>query len=196
MAWIVRLTGKYKAIVWCVGLAAVAAVSYLGIIAPQRERILVLRAQYQAELQQIKTIEAYVQKHPDPDWYLQELKSKVARVDAKLPNQPEIGEFLKETEQLARQSGINVAGIQPLATRNKDGYREILIELKVSGTYLNLLEFMKQLEDGRRFNSVVNIHIQAKHEKLDMKIQLAIYSNGIYLESVPQRPPFPASAGN
>lgn len=195
-AWIVRLTGKYKAVVWCISLTAVAAFSYLGIIAPQRERILVLRAQYQTELQQIKTVEAYVQKHPDPEQHLRELNLKVERIDAKLPNQPEIGGFLKETEQLAKQSGIAVAGIKPLATRNKDGYREILIEFKVSGTYVNLLEFMKKLEDARRFNSVVNVNIQAKEEKLDTKIQLAIYSNGIYLEPVPQRPPFPSSAGN
>lgn len=195
-AWIVRLTGKYKAVVWCISLTAVAAFSYLGIIAPQRERILVLRAQYQTELQQIKTVEAYVQKHPDPEQHLRELNLKVERIDAKLPNQPEIGAFLKETEQLAKQSGIAVAGIKPLATRNKDGYREILIEFKVSGTYVNLLEFMKKLEDARRFNSVVNVNIQAKEEKLDTKIQLAIYSNGIYLEPVPQRPPFPSSAGN
>ena len=195
-AWIVRLTGKYKAVVWCISLTAVAAFSYLGIIAPQRERILVLRAQYQTELQQIKTVEAYVQRHPDPEQHLRELNLKVERIDAKLPNQPEIGGFLKETEQLAKQSGIAVAGIKPLATRNKDGYREILIEFKVSGTYVNLLEFMKKLEDARRFNSVVNVNIQAKEEKLDTKIQLAIYSNGIYLEPVPQRPPFPSSAGN
>ena len=195
-AWIVRLTGKYKAVVWCISLTAVAAFSYLGIIAPQRERILVLRAQYQTELQQIKTVEAYVQRHPDPEQHLRELNLKVERIDAKLPNQPEIGGFLKETEQLAKQSGIAVAWIKPLATRNKDGYREILIEFKVSGTYVNLLEFMKKLEDARRFNSVVNVNIQAKEEKLDTKIQLAIYSNGIYLEPVPQRPPFPSSAGN
>ncbi|WP_371371391.1 type 4a pilus biogenesis protein PilO [Sporomusa aerivorans] len=180
-----QLTGKHKALAIVVAFIVLTALLFLGIIMLQRERIVFLTNLYQAELRQVKVIEEFVLKHPEPEQHLQKLDQRLGWADAKLPNQPEIGEFLKEMEQLAKLSGIELTGVKPLGPKNKAGYSEIPIEVQLSGSYTKLLEFLQKLESSRRFNSVLNAHIEARQEKLEIKLLLVIYSYGVSNGAVP-----------
>lgn len=186
IGWLVNLDSKHKVILS--GLLAAIILLYFGIIAPQRERIDTLSTQCQIEQQRIKTIEIYAQKHPDPSQHVRDLDAKVANLDAKLPNKPEIGGFLKEIEQAAKLSQVSLLEIKPLALVNRNGYREIPIQIQIKTTFPNLLEFTKKLSEIQRFNSLTYANIQAKQEMLEVKLIVAIYSYGISFEPVTQQP--------
>ncbi|HWR43643.1 type 4a pilus biogenesis protein PilO [Sporomusa sp.] len=185
--WLAKLGLKQKAIILGVGLVAAAILIYFWIIAPQRQHINTLLAQYQTERQRIQTIEVYAQKHPDPGQHVREVDLKVAQVEAKLPNQPEIGEFLKEVEQAAKISGVRLSEIKPSAPVNKNGYREIPVEIQIRGSFNSLLEFMNKIENSQRFNSTSNANIQVRQGMLEVRLTLAIYSYGVSPEAAQQQ---------
>lgn len=189
MEWWVKLPIKYKILaqhkVWLLGSVVlfVTLLFYIGIVAPQRATVARLAAQYQTEQQRLKVIEAYAKQYPDASAHLKELDHRLMQLDAKLPNQPELGEFIKEIEQLSKLNGMRLAEIKPSPTINKEGYREIPIEILLRGSFDNLLKFIKTIESSQRFNAIGNINIQAKQGMLEVKLTMNIYSFGIAAET-------------
>ncbi|WP_425060714.1 hypothetical protein SCACP_14570 [Sporomusa carbonis] len=178
-ALLAKLETKHKLYILGLGVVLLTTLFYILVLSPQRDRIAELKSEYQAESQRVKTIEAFAMNHPDLDQYLNELDNKLAQSDNKLPGQPEVGEFLKDVEQAAKGSGIQLSEIKPSPAANKESYREIPVEINVKGTYLQTLDFIKKLEDSRRFNAVTNVNIQAKQGSLESKLNLIIYSYGV-----------------
>ena len=192
MEWLANLPIKYKVIIqykgWLLGVGAilVTMLFYIGIVAPQRANIAVLAAQYQAEQQRVQVIETYAKQHPDSGAHLKELDQKLTQINVKLPDQPELGEFIKEIEQASKLSGMRLAEIKPAVAINKAGYREIPIEILLRGSFANLLEFVKAIESGKRFTSIATTNIQAKQGMLEVKLTMNIYSFGVVDE--PKQP--------
>lgn len=186
--WLVNLDSKHKVILFGAGLLTAIVLVYLGIIAPQGKRMDVLAAQCQIEQQRIKTIESYAQKYPDPSQHVRDMDAKVAKLAAKLPDKPEIGGFLKEIEQAAKLSQVSLLEIKPLAMVNRNGYREIPIEIQLKASFPNLLEFTKKMGELQRFNYLTYAHLQAKQGILEVKLIAVVYSYGIFSEPVPQQP--------
>lgn len=183
-----KLDGKQKTILFGTGMLLSTIFIFVAIITPQRERIATLSAQYQLEQQRINTIQVYVQKHPDPEQHIRDMEMKVSQLELKLPNQPKIGEFLKEIEQAAKLSGVKFAEIKPLASINRSGYREIPLEIQIKASFGNLLEFTKKVGEIQRFNSLTNINVLSKQDMLDVKLSLSIYSYGVSPEPVSSQP--------
>jgi len=170
---------QYKGFVLGVGALLVTLLFYIGIVIPQRATIAVVKNQYQTEREHLKVIEAYAKKHPDSSSHLKELDQKLTLIDAKLPNQPDLGEFIKEIEQASKLSNMRLTEIKPTAAINKAGYLEIPIEILLTGSFTNLLEFIKTIEGSQRFTSISNTNIQAKQGMLEVKLTMVIYSFGV-----------------
>lgn len=185
MEWLGIWSIKYKALArykgWVLGVGAllVTLLFYIGIVIPQRTAIAVVKDQYQTERERLKVIEAFAKKHPDSIGYLKELNQKLTLLDAKLPNQPELGEFIREIEQASKLSSMRLAEIKPAAAINKAGYQEIPLEILLTGSFTNLLEFIKTIEGSQRFTSIKNTNIQAKQGMLEVKLTMVIYSFGV-----------------
>jgi len=174
-----KLEIKHKIILFGAGIAAVIVVFYLYLWLPQTERIAALTAQYQTERQRVQTIEAFANAHPDIGAYETELNNKLAQVDKMLPNNAEISEFIIEAENIAKISGVQLLRIKPAPAVNKNGYREIPLEMVVKGNYFQTLSFLKKLEEITRFNSVLNLATQSKNGDLESKLSVVIYSYGV-----------------
>nr|WP_255319476.1 type 4a pilus biogenesis protein PilO [Dendrosporobacter quercicolus] len=129
----------------------------------------------QSEQRRVGVIEAFAGAHPDISQYEQELNAKLATVNLLLPDQPKISEFIVTVEQAARASGLELQQIKPLQPVKKTGYREIPLELTVQGTYFPTLDFLKKLEGLERFNSVVNMTVQAQTDQLTSDLRINIY---------------------
>lgn len=182
--WLVNLDSKHKMIVCGATLLAVFALLYFGIIAPQQEQIVALSTQCNMVQQRIKSIEMYAQKYPDPAKQVRDMEAKIAKLNAMLPNKSEIGDFLKEVEHAAKVSQVSLLEIKPLVAVNRNGYREIPIEIQMKASFTNLLEFMKKLSEIQRFYSISHISIQEKQGSLDVKLIVAIYSYGVAADPV------------
>ncbi|MBP2662344.1 MAG: Pilus assembly protein, PilO [Firmicutes bacterium] len=195
MDWRVKLQIKCKALtqykLWLLGGSALlfTLLFYIWIVVPQRTTMTTLAARHQIEQQRLKVIETYAKQHPDSSAHLKELDIKLTQLDAKLPNQLEIGEFIKEIEQVSKLKDMKLVEIKPLAAVNKASYREISIEIFLRGSFANLLEFVKSIESNQRFTTISHTNIQAKQGMLDVKLTMNIYSFGVAEENAETKQP-------
>ncbi|MEG6585545.1 type 4a pilus biogenesis protein PilO [Dendrosporobacter sp. 1207_IL3150] len=174
-----NVTDKHKILIFCAGIVTVIVVFYYYILIPQQDRIAQLTSTYESERQRVQTIEAFAKAHPDIGVYEQELNNKIATVDKMLPHNIELSEFIVEVEKSASNSGLQLTKFKPGQEVNKNGYREIPLELVVKGDYFQTLAFLKKLEDLTRFNSGNNVSVQYRDGQLESKILINIYSFGV-----------------
>nr|WP_173812524.1 type 4a pilus biogenesis protein PilO [Dendrosporobacter quercicolus]NSL46693.1 type 4a pilus biogenesis protein PilO [Dendrosporobacter quercicolus DSM 1736]SDL60571.1 type IV pilus assembly protein PilO [Dendrosporobacter quercicolus] len=170
-----KLFVHHKILLGIAGILALFVVFYYSILIPQQTKISQLTAVLQSEQRRVGVIEAFAGAHPDISQYEQELNAKLATVNLLLPDQPKISEFIVTVEQAARASGLELQQIKPLQPVKKTGYREIPLELTVQGTYFPTLDFLKKLEGLERFNSVVNMTVQAQTDQLTSDLRINIY---------------------
>lgn len=136
---------------------------YFGLIVPQNEQLVQAMAQVNAEKQKVLTVENFAATKPNLDQYLADLDSKIMQLNNLLPNEPEMSDFLKQAEQHANETGVILTQVHTGQMANKNGYREIPVEISVQGSYLQTVNYLKKLEDGNRFITVRNIQMNAQN---------------------------------
>lgn len=82
------------------------------------------------------------------------LEQSLKQAMAQLPDKKEIPSLLENISNLGRESGLDVALFKPGAQKAKDFYAEVPVEIKLVGTYHNLLSFFYQVANLPR---IVNI---------------------------------------
>jgi len=174
-----KLQVKHKVGLFGIGTVVVTYLVYIFLLLPQWTRVDELTAQYNMEQQQVKVIETFVQAHPNPEQHLLELDSKITQVDKMLPDNPEISSFLAEVEQLSRECGVQLGYLKLGKTVNKEGYREIEVEISLNGKFPQIMNFLSKTENGTRFISVTNIGMQLGKNSLESKLSAKIYSYGV-----------------
>ncbi|SDF08836.1 Pilus assembly protein, PilO [Sporolituus thermophilus DSM 23256] len=170
---------KHKIILFMVAVIAALWLFGIFIFLPQQARRAELAAQYRLAREKLEQLEAFALAHPDADRYLAELGAKLGEAEKKLPNEPDVGGFLMEVERASRESGVHLLHVQPGLPANKNGYRQIPVEILVRGNYFQTLTFLNKLESAARFNSVVNMTMQSRGGSLESKLSVLIFSYGI-----------------
>ena len=178
-AKLTELKPKYIIVLYSLTMFAAVWIFVLLVYLPQTARNNELRQQLQAQQQQVKIVESFALAHPEADKYLTELDKRQAALDKMLPNNPDIGEFVLQVEWAARDSGVQVTQMKPSAPVNKEGYREIPVEILAKGNFFQTAAFIKKLEDSQRFVVTQNLSMQSKQGIIDSKISVSIYSFGL-----------------
>lgn len=181
-----KLEDKHKIFLFIVALLGLLSTSYYSVIMPQMEDVARLQNQYESERQRVQILETFALNHPDINKYVKELNAKAEAVDKSLPNDLEVARFLVEIESVSKAAGgVQLAQIKPAQAINKNGYREIPIEILVRGTFTQMLNFLKKLEETQRFHSIANMSIQSQKNILESKITVLIFSYGIVQNATP-----------
>jgi len=176
---LLRLQDSHKLLLGIGGIAAFALGIVWFVILPQREQVQQLKTQYRLERSQVLGLENFALAHPQGEKYLQELRGKKLVTEKKLPNTLDMGQFMRELEIAAAQSGVQILQIKPGVTVVKDNrYRETPVELQVRGAFAQLMGFMKKLEDADRFNAITGMTVIANRGLLETKIALTVYTFG------------------
>ena len=169
---------KHILVLYSLGLFAVIWVFGLLVYLPQAARNNELRAQLEERRQQVSLVEKFALAHPEADKYLAELDQRQIMLDKMLPNNPNLSDFILQVERGARESGVQVSQLKPAVSVNKEGYREIPVEILIKGNFFQTAAFIKKLEDGQRFMLVQNLSMLSKQGIIDSKLNISIYSHG------------------
>ncbi|AIF51783.1 type 4a pilus biogenesis protein PilO [Pelosinus sp. UFO1] len=178
-----KTSNKDKVILFIASVAATTWFLYSFLLLPQWSQIEELTAQSNIERQKVKVIEEFLLLHPNVEQFALELDKKFINVDAMLPNNPGISNFLIQIEQLSKGCGVHLGHVKPTQTSNKEGYREYAIEILISGSFAQSMNFLNKLENELRFINVHTISMQAGKNNLESKILAKIYSFGVPAES-------------
>lgn len=152
----------------CVGVALLYRVVFLPAIG--KSRTLNRRIRLKKEmvgnalnlLNQTEEIEKKSQKYAD---YAKESSSE----------EEEPAAFLKEIENIARNSQVQLTDLKPYSAERKDFYSEYRIEIEAESEMNQLITFIYNLQNSESLLRVVKFRISPKADKADiLKAHLAI----------------------
>lgn len=184
------LKTKYIVVLYILTLFAAVWAFFLLIYLPQAARNNELRQQLLSQQQQVKTVEAFALAHPEADKHLSELERRQVMLDKMLPASPDLSDFVVQVERAAKEAGVQISQLKPSVPVNKEGYREIPVEILIKGNFFQTAAFLKKLEDGQRFSLVQTLSMQARQSVLDCRINATVYAFGI--STPPNAPAQPA----
>lgn len=100
----------------------------------------------------------------------EELLTKYDNIIKIVPQNKEISEFLTDIEKWANENNIAITSIYPQSTMIED-VEEVTInvipfEIKISGRYDSLLNFMSELENYSRISRIYGMELKTSNDKV------------------------------
>jgi Tfp pilus assembly protein PilO len=90
---------------------------------------------------------------------LSDVKDRIANVQRRVPRHADAGEFLKELTQLASAEQLAIKDFHPDKPANRNGYAEMEVTLKGSGSYASICTFVERLSKLNRLSKVKNLSL-------------------------------------
>jgi Tfp pilus assembly protein PilO len=116
--------------------------------------------------------------------------TRIAEVQRRVPRDADAGEFLKELTLLASAEQLAIKDFQPEKPENRNGYAEMQVTLKGSGSYASICAFVDRLAKLKRLSKVKDLSLSAGDGASDypMTATLVIYFGLTGKEERPSKP--------
>jgi Tfp pilus assembly protein PilO len=117
------------------------------------------------------------EQHQKVSTTLEDVTSRIAEVQRRVPREADAGTFLKEITQLASTDQIAIKDFQPAQPTLKSGYAELLVTLKGQGSFAGICTFVDRLNKLKRLSKVKDLKVSAVDDSTDypMTATLVIY---------------------
>ncbi len=159
-------------------LIAATAVFYWQVLLPQLQKLAETEKRCLALEARNVQVADFAGSKPDAGRFLAELERQSTLVKNLLPDELNAAAFLLKLDELADVSKVELLTVRPGAVGSKNGYCEMLLEVKAKGNYYQLLEFLRLLEGATRFVAIDKGTVQSQGEMLKIEFALHIYSFG------------------
>lgn len=108
---------------------------------------------------------------------LREVTSRIAEVQRRVPRIADAGEFLKEVSQLAGAEQLTIKDYQPEKPTYQNGYAEMQVTLKGTGSFAGICTFVQRLDELKRLSKVKDLILSAGEgaSQYPMTATLVIY---------------------
>ncbi|MCI0334352.1 MAG: type 4a pilus biogenesis protein PilO [Planctomycetes bacterium] len=108
---------------------------------------------------------------------LSEVTARIAGVQRRVPRDADAGEFLKEVTQLASEEQLVIKDFTPEKPEHRNGYAEMQVTLKGSGSYASICKFVDRLSKLKRLSKVKDLTLSAEGNanEYPMTATLVIY---------------------
>lgn len=142
---------------------------YFVVFVPHQEKMKNMVSEYNAKKAQFSKMVVMV---GDRGRYLEEIESlnrelKVAV--SMLPDKKEIPSLLKKVSDEAEKYGLNVYFFQPKGERRRDFYAEVPVDIKVKGTFHEMLSFFDAVQKLSRIVNIDNVSMKVVNRKKEPK---------------------------
>jgi len=135
--------------------------------------------------------EAVVRNLPAFRQECRNLEAAFQKAMAQLPNKKEIPSLLQNISNLGRESGLEMPFFKPGNEVKKDFYAEVPVDIKVVGSFQNMLRFFFQVGALPRIVTIGDLSIQ-QPQKADSPTQLEAACKAVtykFLEESERTPP-------
>jgi Tfp pilus assembly protein PilO len=108
---------------------------------------------------------------------LSDVSGRIADVQRRVPRDAEVAAFLKELTQIAVTEQLAIKDFQPGKPSRKDGYAEMHVTLKGTGSFASVCGFLDRLNKLTRLSKVKDLTLSAGEDSPDypMTATLVIY---------------------
>jgi Tfp pilus assembly protein PilO len=117
------------------------------------------------------------EQHQKVSATLQDVTSRIAEVQRRVPREADAGSFLKEITQIASADQIAIKDFHPEQPMLKSGYAELAVTLKGQGSFAGICTFVDHLNQLKRLSKVKDLKVSATEDSTDypMTATLLIY---------------------
>jgi Tfp pilus assembly protein PilO len=122
---------------------------------------------------------------------LNEVTTRIAEVQGRVPREADPGTFLKEVTQLASEEQFAIKDFTPDKPQDRNGYAEMHVTLKGVGSYASICRFVDRLSKLKRLSKVNDLKLSAEGDASEypMTATLIIYFGLRGKEAGPSKPP-------
>jgi Tfp pilus assembly protein PilO len=160
-----------------VGAALCAGGFYLAIYLPQAELSRQLTARILAQQQELNIETATARNLPAVE---RQVTGLIARLQGlkHVPDQPDIGEFVRVINQLSQESSLTKMDVQPGTARQSALYDERPVKLTFQGDFSGVYEFLQGIEGLKRLTRIQSVKllgITGKPGQVSAEVSICIY---------------------
>jgi Tfp pilus assembly protein PilO len=175
-----------KQLDWCVKaqwvLGAFIAAMVVGFIVvcyrPNRSELGRLHARIAADRHELSANESRVTTLPAVALEVDRLRVSLENFDHRLPSTPELAEFLRNINQISRQTSLQKLSVRQESPIRLDLFSEQPIVMRFQGNFREVWSFLLQIETLPRLTRVRSLQLKSVDSKLgivDVQLALNIY---------------------
>jgi Tfp pilus assembly protein PilO len=154
-----------------------AAAGYSLVHVPAIDRIADTSARIEELTLLIQNAPIMRQHHQQVSAELDEVTTRIAAVQRRVPRDADAGEFLKELMQLASAEQLSIKDFTPEKPEERAGYAEMRVSFKGAGSYASICQFVDKLSKLKRLSKVKDLSVSAEGQanEYPMTATLVIY---------------------
>lgn len=183
---------RLKFVLVGIGCVAMAAIWYLFLFSPNRERIDELNSQVEATEAEIVSLEAQLRRLQQLQREEPRLRAELARFGDAIPPDPRVPDFILQVQDAANLSGVNflsVAPSTPAAFPGASGAQVIAVTIATTGSFFEVEDFIFRLERLQRTVRINSFQLGGEGE-LSVSLSMQMFT---LAQAQPAAPP-PAEA--
>lgn len=154
-----------------------ASAGYSFLHAPAVHSIADVSAQIDEVMQSVQNAAVIRQQHQTVSAKLEEVTTRIASVQNRVPQDADAGEFLKQVTQLAGAEKLSINDFHPEKAESRNGYAEMQVTLKGDGSFSSICIFMERLNKLARLSKIKDLTLSSEGDMsvYPMSATLVIY---------------------
>ena len=150
----------FRELVFLLVLLAVPVVSLIYLFQPRNEEIQQAMEEIRVKRTRLERLAQVTTKIDDLGLAIEEGRESIAMIEAKLPSEQDVEGILDEIWQITASNDLTVKKVRTKASKPASLYRELPLEMVVTGQFDGFYEFLLELENLPRITRIHEIHLQ------------------------------------
>lgn len=117
-------------------------------------------------LENYRRAEELASRLPSLEAQAREISRRIEALASSLPSQQQLSPYLRELLRQASASGIQLIAIQPGEPRDRAGYRELPVDIKITASHHQAGKFLNRIETSGKFLRLEQVEMRPDAENL------------------------------
>ncbi len=148
-----------KMLIMLAVIVIIAGLYWYFLYKPLREEINILQPEQAKLKSELMKVQAIVAEKPKYDAMLEQTKMDLLVALKQLPDKSEIPSLLENVSSLGKSSGLEFQLFKPRVEVPKNFYAEIPVDIKVEGTFKDIVDFFDKVSKMPRIVNISDIAI-------------------------------------
>jgi Tfp pilus assembly protein PilO len=162
-------------------MVLIIAAFYMFGFRPLSNRQAALAQDIVAKRTALQTEQDEARKLPEVTMEVNRLRARVEKFDKKMPKQADIGNFIRDINQLSQQTSLKKMTVTPGMPRKTQLYSELPISLNFEGDFVSVHAFLRQAESMQRLTRVRNVNVK-NNDPVSGQVQVELSMNIYFSE--------------
>lgn len=179
----------FRELVFLLVLLAVPVVSLIYLFQPRNEEIQQAMEEIRIKRTRLERLALVTTKIDNLGLAIEEGRESIAMIEAKLPSEQDVEGILDEIWQITASNDLTVKKVRTKASKPASLYRELPLEMVVTGRFDGFYEFLLELENLPRITRIHEIRLQRTKETSRLQTNVPVgamraeFTLSIYFES-------------